>query len=215
LELLRIDDGGQRDADDHVGDAVTDHLRDGAVAHAVECDGERGGDVCVLASIGDGPRSGIANAERDVHSDRHDQLQHGDGDGDAGGEQGDADDHMGDAVTDHLRDGAIVHAVECDGERAGDVSVLASIGDGARSGIANAERDVHSDRHDRLQRGDGDGDADGDGSDCGLYVDGHGQHNGSSIGRTERQLHVCGGSGGGWAVQLGGEFCVLGLAGVN
>jgi hypothetical protein len=77
---------------------------------------------------------------------------------------------VGDAVSDHLRDGAVVHAVECDGERAGDVSVLAGIGDGARSGIANAERDVHSDRHDRLQRGDGDGDADGDGG-CGLYVD--------------------------------------------
>ena len=36
--------GEQDDADDHVGDAVSDHLRDGAVVHAVECDGERGGD---------------------------------------------------------------------------------------------------------------------------------------------------------------------------
>jgi hypothetical protein len=46
-------------------------------------------------------------------------------------------------------------------------------------------------------------------------VDGHGQHFGDSAGGTERQLYVCGGSGGGWDVQLGGEFCVLGLATVD
>ena len=45
-----------------------------------------------------------------------------------------------------------------------------------------------------------DGDADGDGGDCGLYVDGHGQHFGDSAGGTERQLCVFGGSGGGWDV---------------
>jgi len=44
------------------------------------------------------------------------------------------------------------------------------------------------------------GDADGNGDDCGLHVDGHGQHFGDSAGGTERQLYVFGGSGGGWDV---------------
>lgn len=57
-------------------------------------------------------------------------------------------------------------------------------------------------------------DEDADGGDR-RDVDGYGQRYGDGIGGTERELHVFGGSAGGRSIQFGGEFWVLGIAGIE
>jgi hypothetical protein len=57
-------------------------------------------------------------------------------------------------------------------------------------------------------------DRDADGGDR-CDVDRHGQRYSDGVGGTERELHVFGGSAGGRVIQFGGEFWVLGLAGVE
>ena len=63
---------------------------------------------------------------------------------------GDADDHLGEPGEHHLRHGADRDAARRDGERAGDLRLLAGGGHGAGRGDRHAVGDLHAHRHDRL-----------------------------------------------------------------
>ncbi len=97
----------------------------------------------------------------DLHPDGHDGLHHGDADSLADGEQGDADNHLGDTCGDHLRYGSECDAAECDERRScGHVRLHSGIGHSADGRFANAFGHSDSNRHDGLHHGEPDSFAD-------------------------------------------------------
>ena len=94
------------DADDQLVEPRGDHVRHGAVVVAARRDGERGGELRLLAGVGHGAEGGERHAVGHLHTHRHHRLHDRDQDGDAGGGAGDADDHLGDPCEHRLRHGA-------------------------------------------------------------------------------------------------------------
>ena len=121
------DYGETGDAGDHVEPTRRDHLRHCARRSAVECHGERAGDLCLHSASRDSAECrSRAGALGYVHANRRRQLHDGDRQCVDHGGADDAHDRLGCALEHHVWHRAQRHAVECDGECAGDLCLRAA-----------------------------------------------------------------------------------------
>jgi hypothetical protein len=138
--------------DHHLERSLRYYIRHRIVVDSIECNRQRGGDVCILTSVRHAAGRGLADPQCHFHSDRHHRLQHEHRQRDPNCEQGHAHHHLGHAFSDNLRHGTECNPTECLFRRCSrKLRLLASLRHCAGRRLANFERHLHADRRHRLQ----------------------------------------------------------------
>ena len=162
--------GEQGDTDDHVGEPGGDQLRHDVEWDAAKRDGIRPWHLRLYAGRGEHPSDRQRHLVGDLYSDGHDGLQQSKRDGDAAGEQGDTDDHVGESGGDQLRHDVEWDAAKRDGIRSWHLRLYAGRGEHPSDWQRHLVGDLYSDGHDGLQQSKRDGDAAGEQGDTDDHV---------------------------------------------